>query len=102
MGLGVWYWRLLSKRHIPSVGVYVGDFFFARSFHGSEKEDDFMFTVLDMSTLIIVPFTDTIVNEDPNISHGACAMEDIPKTLSNFNEEIWLKNSISLFINNNT
>jgi hypothetical protein len=29
-------------------------------------------------------------------------MEDIPKTLSSFNEEIWLKNSISLFLNNNT
>jgi hypothetical protein len=61
-----------------------------------------VFTVLDMSTLIIVPFTGTIVNEGPNVSHGACAMEDIPKTLSSFNEEIWLKNSISLFLNNNT
>jgi hypothetical protein len=55
-----------------------------------------------MSTLIIVPFTRTIVNEGPNVSHGACAMEDIPKTLSSFNEEIWLKNSISLFLNNTT
>ncbi len=39
-----------------------------------------MFTVLDMSTLIIVPFTGTIVNEGPKVSHGACAMEEIPKT----------------------
>jgi hypothetical protein len=61
-----------------------------------------MFTVLDMSTLIIVPFTDSVINEGPKVSHGACAMEDIPKTLSSFNEEIWLKNSISLFLNNNT
>jgi hypothetical protein len=61
-----------------------------------KKKMIFMFTSLDMSTLIIVPFTDTIVNEGPNVSHGACAMEDIPKTLSSFNEEIWLK--ISNFI----
>jgi len=54
-----------------------------------------------MGTLIIVPFTGTIVNEGPNLSHGAYAMEDIPKTLSSFNEELWLNYSISLFLNNN-
>jgi len=41
-----------------------------------------------MSTLIIVPFTGPIVNEGPKVSHGACAIEDISKTLSSFNEEI--------------
>jgi hypothetical protein len=29
--------QITLKRHIPSVGVYVGDFFFAGSFHGREK-----------------------------------------------------------------